>query len=300
MSRERDGVKQRRIREVIAEIGAQEKCAADDALMILGLRVVLASMTRIPACYEQLILKGGTALNLATGRSIGRVSIDLDLSLMDASKAFDPALILQEVPREISNVLAEYFHDSATIRISLKEDRTAPAYPELPKLYKFRLIAEADIGKAAPLRGDKRGFIVELTIDEYVEPELLSILDVKPYGLPIRLRMYSPLQAIAEKLRALLQKMQHFDRTGNEASFQPRHVLDLELLYDQLDQRDLPRLKALFDKKCDARLVPPQERTTGRMLHPILKKMVEADARRNSRSMRGWQRLEELAAIVCR
>jgi hypothetical protein len=288
-----------KVRDAVSAIAKEERCGTPDALIAFGLRAVLAAMSRVPACQEQLVVKGGTALRLATGQPIGRVSTDLDLSLLEAGSSFDPENLTGEVTREIAVIIDEIYADSASVTIRLEADRTSPPYPQLPKLIVFRLDASADLGGRNPTRTNNKQFLIEIAVDEYVDRELLTILEVVTYGFPIRFQMYAPVQAIAEKLRALLQKLQHFERTGNEASFQPRHVLDLEFLFARLAKTDLGKLKSLFDAKCLARLVPETERTRERLLHPRLKSKVEEEAKRIGRSVASWQRLEELAAIVC-
>jgi hypothetical protein len=289
------------IRAVVAEIQKEEGCGVVDALMAFSHRAVLAGMSRIPACYDQLILKGGTALRLSYGHPIGRVSTDLDLSLLECRDSFDVLLITSDVTREVANVLAESFSDSAQITIRLIADRSKPDYSELPKMYSFRMTTEAFLngpGRSAT-KVDSKAFLIELAIDEPVEKESLSVLELTEHGMPIRLQMYAPVQAMAEKLRALLQKHHHFDRTADVASFQPRHVFDLRLLYDQLGPGDLERLKPLFNMKCDSRSIPAGERTRARMLNPALRAAVQAEADRRGLPMAAWLRLEGLAQLVC-
>jgi len=289
------------IRSIVGEIQKEESCGVVEALMAFSHCAVLAGMSRIPACYEQLILKGGTALRLSLGRPIGRVSTDLDLSLLECCDSFDVLLITSDVTREIANVLSETYSDSAQITIRLLADRSKPDYVELPKMYSFRMFTEAFLNgpSKSATKVDSKSFLIELAIDEPVEKESLTVLDLKAHGMPIRLQMYAPVQAMAEKLRALLQKHHHFDRTGDVASFQPRHVFDLHLLFDQLNPGDLNRLEPLFAMKCDGRSIPAAERTRARMLHPALHKAVLAEATRRGLTMASWQRLEELAHLVC-
>ncbi len=73
-----------------------------------------------------------------------------------------------------------------------------------------------------------------------VDPALLLHLDQEMYGIRIAVPAYAPLQSIAEKMRALLQKLRHYedglakgkhpDDAGLRGNFIPRHVLDLEIL----------------------------------------------------------------------
>ena len=287
-----------RIKDIIEHIVATEKCDLVEALMVFGHRAVLAGMSRIPHCYKHLILKGGTALHLAQGAPIGRISTDMDLSLLDVmTEQFDHTLITHDVAREIITVLHDALSDSAKVTIQAPIDRTNSPYPEQPDLYQFRIIVAAVLsGNSATIANGKR-FIIELSTDEYIDDTLLEELDIAPYGLPIRMRMYAPIQSIAEKLRAILQKHQHFDRKGNVASFQPRHVLDLVPLMARIKPGDLEKLPALFAIKCDSRLVPSAERTFERMTNPVLRERVGTSVMPHRHE--AWATLERLATLVC-
>jgi hypothetical protein len=288
----------RGIHEALDEIRSEEGCALPDALVAFSLRAVLAAMSRLPSCHEQLVVKGGTALRLACRKPIGRVSTDLDLSLLDARSPFDEHVITEELPRAIAELVDEIYDRPLTITIRATKRPAGRNLPQIPELYIFRLAARVDLGhQTIHARGDL--FRIELAMDELVDPASLQPLDLSISGFPIRFLMYAPVQAISEKLRALLQKLQLYERSGNAGTFQPRHVLDLEFLYPLLAEEDRSKLRPLFDAKCAMRNVPEAERTRARLLHDHLRTAVEAEALRSGRTMAAWQRLEELAAIVC-
>lgn len=284
--------------EVLA-IKDEEGCDIVQALTTFGLRAVLAGLSRSAVCREHLVLKGGTALRLRHGRSIGRVSTDIDLSHLDGSERISPDVIIGDVAVETAEVLAETFEDAASIDIRLHEDRSHPKYPEQPAMYSFRLSARASLGGKHVTEANQKLFLLELVIDEWVDRELLEDLVVVVNHLPIRLKAYAPVQAMAEKLRAILQKLQYFEKKGTAASFQPRHVFDLLLLYDQLAPGDLAKLKPVFHRKCEVRLVPPQERTRERLLHPVLYEQMVAADKGGAIAAAAWRRLMELASVVC-
>jgi hypothetical protein len=293
----RKGGKQK-ILDVVNDICAKEGCGKVDALMVFGLRAVLAGMSRIPYCYDHLVLKGGTALHLAIQEPLGRISTDLDLSLMDATKEdFDPSIISDDVARMIITVLSDALLDPAHVQIRAPIDRTAPSYPQLPALYRYRLVVEASLGGSAKTIANGTRFQIELAVDELVDSSLLEELHVAPHGLPISMRMYAPAQAIAEKLRAILQKHQHYERTGAEGSFSPRHVLDLLPLYQRLDPTDRSKLRPLFHAKCGRRLVPPEERTAARLTNAVLRAQLDRSA--HPQRQQAWELLLHLADEVC-
>lgn len=292
------GARQPTVAGEVHAIQQEEACGVVEALTTFGLRAVLAGLSRSAPCREQLVLKGGTALRLRHGRSIGRVSTDIDLSHIDGAPTFDPGLIVSDVAVVTARVLAETFADAASVQIRLEADRSQPKYPELPAMYVFRLHARATLDGRTETRADGKAFLLELVLDEYVDRTLLEDLTVVANHMPIDLKAYAPVQAMAEKLRALLQKLQHYERTKNQGSFQPRHVFDLALLYDQLRPGDIDRLKPLFDRKCDVRLVPSGERTRERLLHPKLHEAVLA-GKNPTHATAAWNRLAELASVVC-
>ena len=115
-----------------------------------------------------------------------------------------------------------------------------------------------------------------------------------------------PLQSIAEKLRALLQKLRHYedglanglaaDDPGLRGNFIPRHVLDLQILLRLTPPGDLERLPRLLHAKCAAKGIPPQDRTTERLLHTRLRQSIEEFHPR--RAATAWTTLEALTMQV--
>ena len=288
----------RSIHEALVQIQGEEGCDLPDALVPFSLRAVLAAMSAIPSCHDHLVVKGGTALRLACDKPIGRVSTDLDLSLLDAGSTFDEHAITELLPRTIIDLVDAIYDRPLSIQIKTGKRPARRHIPNIPELYVFGLKASVDLGHQT-VRAKADLFQIELATDEYVDPAFLQTLEVESSGFPIRFRMYAPVQSISEKLRALLQKLQLCEKRGNPGELQPRHVLDLEYLFPLLAAGDRPHLKALFDAKCSARNVPQAERTRERLLHPLLKSAVEAETKRSHRTMAAWQRLEELAALVC-
>lgn len=64
-----------------------------------------------------------------------------------------------------------------------------------------------------------KGYKIDLTCDEYLDLDLIEDLRVTSYGIPIDVRAYAPLQSLAEKMRAILQKRRHFERTQNAGNW---------------------------------------------------------------------------------
>lgn len=60
---------------------AHEPCdGKDEALIVLGLRALLAAIGVVPEYRQHYIAKGGTLLRLLSPEPIGRLSTDLDFS----------------------------------------------------------------------------------------------------------------------------------------------------------------------------------------------------------------------------
>ena len=278
--------------KTLGHIMAQEKCQIDDALMAFGLNAVMAGMSLVPACQEQVVLKGGTSLRLLLKQPLGRISTDLDLSLVAGARV-TTEVFTGDVRRQCANVLAEYFTDTAEIDIQLRLDRQQPKYADTMKLMVWRLTA-----RYKKTLANRSGFLVELALDEFVDLDKTFMLETTAHQMPIRLRAYAPIQSIAEKLRAILQKHQHFDRNGLINNFEARHVTDLVALKSLLQPGDLETLHVLFHRKCDARRIPQAERTRERLLNPKLKEAVATSHQKLQLRTDPWLVLVSLVDIV--
>jgi len=229
--------------------------------MLLSLWVVLSAMTRVDECAQHLVLKGGTLLRLRHGSWIGRVSKDLDLSLYaDGLHQFRPEVITGEVQQEADGLLRRSLRDHGQISVRL-EKTPDQAHPGNARMYGY--LIRAQLGSTIA-RGRKFG--IELAVDEYIDPDHLEHVRMQPMAelglnLPIQLLAYDPVQAMAEKLRAILQKRQHFDRTGQEGgNFVPRHVTDLMFLHEQMRPgliEDLPADKVAAAAEAEEADPPP-------------------------------------------
>lgn len=119
-------------------------------------------------------------------------------------------------------------------------------------------------GKTTVARG--KGYKIDLTCDEYLDLDLIEDLRVTSYGIPIDVRAYAPLQSLAEKMRAILQKRRHFERTQNAGNWVPRHLFDLVPLRRLVTEEDLRRLPGLFRRKCACRQIPVDGQVRGLLL----------------------------------
>jgi len=277
------------------------------ALRTIALIAFAGGLSRVPAIADSMCLKGGTLLRLWTAGSIGRPpSKDLDASVLTAG--FVPSLIDEAVIHETNALLAETFFETMRMRAELVRRPDDVRRMGDAHLYVFRLHVEAAITPSNPRRLsrlDDTSFKFEASTDEVVDKAHLIKLDETHHGLPIRLRAYAPLQAMAEKLRALLQKRRYLEIAGDRPGFQgnviPRHVMDLELLITRVKPEDLTALPDLFARKCDAKSISLDERTPERFLTPELQAAVRLDCFAHKRDfVRVWSILEDLVGRVCR
>ena len=158
--------------------------------------------------------------------------------------------------------------------------------------YLIRVTAELQRGKIT--QAQSRAYKIDVTLDEYIDLEKINDLHTLSYGIPIDVRAYSPLQSISEKLRALLQKVRHFERNQDEANFTPRHLLDLYVLRGLIVESDLPLLADLFRLKCEARKITIDAQTRGRLLDERLLAVAMKNEPLRGRTQLAWSTLLEL------
>jgi Nucleotidyl transferase AbiEii toxin, Type IV TA system len=296
----------------IAEVRrTDEHCQNDqDAARTLVLIACAEALSKCPEAFESLCLKGGTLLRMLVGGSIGRPpSMDLDATLI--AHDFEPARLEVALGQGLGDALRYRFGTALSASITLIPQSPARR-PDLDSAqHVFRIRASAALNRAAPLRHSRIepvSFAFEVTADEFVSKAHLMEYIRELHGFHIRMLAYAPVQSIAEKLRALLQKLRHYENKlamgrnpadpGLLGNFIPRHVLDLELLLPMVTDNHLLTLPEIFARKCAAKGIPPVERTMSRLLHPLLRQQVLSKATPWRDPARAWTILERLAALV--
>lgn len=220
-----------------------------------------------------LVLKGGTLLRLfLDGSNRRRPTRDLDASFVcgadeDESSLLDglERLLAGEAAELCQEYLCRHFDDSFEVSVSkVVEGRGRNDDDLATRTQVYRIKGQVILpGKMTPSLLNGTSFKFDVTSDEIVDMKLLCEPPVLA-GLPAtRMRAYAPIQSLAEKLRAVIQKYQHHLRVlgeGKKASsgnFPPRHVMDIESLYSLCDYSDVNQvLPDLFIKKCRDRGVP--------------------------------------------
>lgn len=299
----------RRLLEAAERVRAEDPDCPQitDAVRTLALVAFAGAISRVPDLAQNLCLKGGTLLRILNGGRIGRPpSMDLDATVL--GPVFDPTVVETRVAGELGSLLAELYGDELRIRVERRPPNQARRAQD-SVIHVFRLHADAAIQRSAPGKRsmiEPNDFRFEATEQEMVDRDLLLHLDHDMYGIHLAMPAYAPLQSIAEKMRALLQKLRHYedglakglaaDDPGLRGNFIPRHVLDLEILLRLTPPGDLGRLPELFHAKCAAKGIPPQERTAERLLHPRLRQSIEEHHPR--RATAAWAILETLTRQV--
>lgn len=286
-----------KIEKALSWIQSTEKCRREEAITMLALWIVLAAMSRIEECYEQLVVKGGTILRLRNQSPIGRVSKDLDASLLMHADAFRPELITEDVKAQVDSILRDHFDDPATISIVLKKTPD-DAKNGNTRLYVYRLYAQV-----GTTRAENKGFKIEIATDEWVDlsqVEDFVALPLSPLGLQmgIRIQAYTCLQAVSEKLRAILQKRQHFDWNPNPSNWEPRHVMDLLFLRQKLSSDDLDLLPEIFNRKCECKGIDPSYRSIAHLTDQRLLDAVQGVVGDSEKATPYWDVLVEFAGLV--
>jgi hypothetical protein len=278
-----------------------------DAVRTLALVAFAGAISRVPELAKNLCLKGGTLLRILNKGRIGRLpSMDLDATVL--GQPFDPEIVETRVMSELRTLLVELYRDELTIRVE-RRPQNPHRRPQDSIIHVYRIHAQAAINRAAPARRssiEPNEFKFEATEQEMVDQGLLLQLDQEMYGIHIAMPAYAPLQSIAEKLRALLQKLSHYedglargipaDSPGLRGNFIPRHVLDLEILLQLTQPGEIADLARLFHAKCEVKNIPASERTLDRLMHPMMRQRIEEQ--HPERAASAWRTLGELARLV--
>lgn len=248
----------------------------DDALMALGLRAVLAAIGQTPGYRRVYVAKGGTVLRLRSQAYIGRFSKDLDLSLCDvdlAGPVGDHQDFATQVGRKATSILQQLgTARQAEVTVSFERKTSPEDVGENPDTVVYGLVVEAALkpGFGRPTRAEGQGFKIDVTTDEYVDQNFVDDLVIDEFGIGINVRAYMPIQSIAEKLRAILQKDRHNrhkieqGKDPSDGNLQPRHLLDLATLHDLVSEpAHWAALPVLFRAKCACRQIEVDDGTLG-------------------------------------
>ncbi len=205
---------------------------------------ILAGISKIDILRTTLIFKGGTALKKCYFGDY-RFSEDLDftsLPLAPQDQTLDSAM--QEACNQAAKLLDLY----APIEISCQRYHERQPHPRGQEAF--------DIRARFPWhRQLQTRVMVEITRDEKLIKPPIALPVIHEYGekLDIMLQVYTLEEIIAEKLRAILQNIQAFERKGWVRS-RARDYYDLwRILSTYKENLDLSNFQEMLYKKCQHR-----------------------------------------------
>jgi len=268
-----------------------------EALLALGLRALLAAIGSQEHYRKHYIAKGGTILRLRSNERLERLSTDLDLSGVELGNTTvaDHFTFASEVGRSATQILrSAYSKGAADIEVTFDEDSLGRVHDESdPNTVTYGIEVSAILAPGKnPTVARGPAYKIDLTCDEYIDLSLIEDLKVESYGIPIDVRIYAPLQSIAEKMRAILQKRRHFERKQNSGNWVPRHLFDLVPLRKMVSDQELKLLPELFRKKCARRKIDVDAQTRTWLLDD---RLLEVAKRKDApRATAAWEILKSL------
>ncbi len=207
---------------------------------------VLAGISRVPVLKDTLVFKGGTALRKCYFGDY-RFSEDLDFSGLDGVPTGGQ---MQRSVMEACESAARLLDEYAPVEIACERYLEREPHPGGQEAFRIRA--------RFPWQGRlQTSIMIEITVDETVlrPPERRRI--VHEYGEPLgaELQVYSLEEIVAEKLRALLQQAEMFERRGWSRS-RARDYYDLwRVLSEYGGRMNLEGFDSLLREKCSARAV---------------------------------------------
>lgn len=207
---------------------------------------VLAGISQVKILQDTLIFKGGTALKKCYFGNY-RFSEDLDFTGLSTTPQGEALLTaMQEACIHATRLLNNY----APVEISCHRYQERQPHPRGQEAF--------DIRARFPWhRQPQTTIMVEVTTDEKLMMPSIILPIIHEYGEKIetKLSVYSLEEIIAEKLRAILQNIQAFERKGWVRS-RARDYYDLwRILSTYREKLDLSNFQALLRQKCDYREV---------------------------------------------
>ena len=207
---------------------------------------VLAGISRVPVLQDTLVFKGGTALRKCYFGDY-RFSEDLDFSGLEGVPTGGE---MKRSVMEACEIAVRLLDEYAPVEIACERYVEREPHPGGQEAFTIRA--------RFPWQGRlQTRIMIEVTVDETVlrPPEKQRIMH--EYGEPLgaELQVYSLEEVVAEKLRALLQQAEMFERRGWSRS-RARDYYDLwRVLSEYGDRMNLEGFVSLLHEKCSARAV---------------------------------------------
>ena len=207
---------------------------------------VLAGISHVPVLSDSLVFKGGTALRKCYFGDY-RFSEDLDFSALEGVPQGEE---MDRLVREACENAVKLLDEHASVEISCQ--RYAERQPHPGGQEAFAIRARFPWQSRLQTR-----VMIEITMDERVLLPAERRQVIHDYGEPLdaEMKVYSLEEIVAEKLRALLQQAELFERRGWSRS-RARDYYDLwRVLGDYGGRIDFEGFDSLLREKCSVRAV---------------------------------------------
>ena len=221
---------------------------------------ILAGVSQVPALGDTLVFKGGTALKKCYFGDY-RFSEDLDFSGLDDVPTGDE---MERLVNKACDVAVRLLDEYAPVEIVCERYTEREPHPGGQEAFTIR-------ARLPWQSHPQTRVMIEVTVDEPVLRSIQRRKVIHEYGEPLEaeVQVYSLEEVIAEKLRAILQQADMFERRGWSRS-RARDYYDLwQVLGTYREQMDLTDFRSLVHRKCALRGVDfegPEDFFHSRML----------------------------------
>ena len=221
---------------------------------------ILAGVSQVPALGDTLVFKGGTALKKCYFGDY-RFSEDLDFSGLDGVPTGDE---MERLVNEACETAVRLLDEYAPVEIVCERYTEREPHPGGQEAFTIR-------ARLPWQSHPQTRVMIEVTVDEPVLRPIQRRKVIHEYGEPLEaeVQVYSLEEVIAEKLRAILQQADMFERRGWSRS-RARDYYDLwQVLGTYREQMDLTDFRSLVHRKCALRGVDfegPEDFFHSRML----------------------------------
>ena len=207
---------------------------------------MLVGISQVPVLQDTLVFKGGTALRKCYFGDY-RFSEDLDFSGLEGVPTGEE---MQSSVKEACEIALRLLDEYAPVEITCERYVEREPHPEGQEAFTIRA--------RFPWQGRiQTRIMIEVTVDEPIVRPPERRLIMHEYGEPLRaeIRVYSLEDIVAEKLRALLQQAEMFERRGWSRS-RARDYYDLwRVLGEYGDNMNLEGFDSMLREKCSVRAV---------------------------------------------
>ena len=221
---------------------------------------IIAGIDQVPSLSESLVFKGGTALRKCYFGDY-RFSEDLDFSGLEGVPSGE---VMYALIQEACGVAVRLLDEYAPVEIVSERYTEREPHPKGQEAFAVR-------ARLPWQRRPQTRVMIEVTVDEKVLRPVVRRKLIHAYdeALDVDVQVYSLEEMIAEKLRAILQQAELFERRGWSRS-RARDYYDLwRVLETYADELYLGDFDSLLREKCVVRGVEfegPEDFFPNRML----------------------------------